>query len=107
MRFLSSFRQVAGRLTGTVVLAGLLAGCGGAGSSSATADAPETIRLDYAYYNPLSLVLKQQGWQRDADLEWSRCMQGTAGCFISSFRQRPIPEPINGEEETLKTVHAL
>jgi sulfonate transport system substrate-binding protein len=44
-----------------LVLLGLLAGCGGA-SGGATAEAPTTIRLDYAYYNPLSLVLKQQGW---------------------------------------------
>ncbi|UOQ65797.1 aliphatic sulfonate ABC transporter substrate-binding protein [Hymenobacter volaticus] len=39
----------------------LLAGCGGAGGET-KATQPETIRLDYAYYNPLSLVLKQQGW---------------------------------------------
>ena len=39
----------------------LLTGCGGA-SSTANTTAPETLRLDYAYYNPLSLVLKQQGW---------------------------------------------
>ncbi len=38
-----------------------LAGCGGSGNGAAAAN-PETVRLDYAYYNPLSLVLKQQGW---------------------------------------------
>jgi sulfonate transport system substrate-binding protein len=44
-----------------LALLGLLAGCNSAGGGT-TADAPTTIRLDYAYYNPLSLVLKQQGW---------------------------------------------
>lgn len=29
---------------------------------------PETIRVDYAYYNPVSLVLKQKGWL-EADLK--------------------------------------
>ncbi|WP_431193490.1 aliphatic sulfonate ABC transporter substrate-binding protein [Trichocoleus desertorum] len=31
-------------------------------SNQAAADRPNTIRLDYAYYNPVSLVLKQKGW---------------------------------------------
>ncbi|NML65942.1 aliphatic sulfonate ABC transporter substrate-binding protein [Hymenobacter sp. RP-2-7] len=58
-----------------LALLGLLAGCGGAGSG-ATAEAPTTVRLDYAYYNPLSLVLKQQGWlekdltQQHVQVEW-------------------------------------
>ncbi|WP_310393879.1 aliphatic sulfonate ABC transporter substrate-binding protein [Hymenobacter sp.] len=52
-----------------------LAGCGGAGNQTATAP-PATVRLDYAYYNPLSLVLKQQGWlekdlaQDNIKVEW-------------------------------------
>jgi sulfonate transport system substrate-binding protein len=56
-------------------LLGLLAGCNSAGGG-ATADAPTTIRLDYAYYNPLSLVLKQQGWlekdlaKQHVQVEW-------------------------------------
>ncbi len=29
---------------------------------AAAQDAPETIKLDYAYYNPSSLVLRRQGW---------------------------------------------
>lgn len=41
----------------------LVAGCGGgAGHDQAAGAAPEVVRLDYAYYNPLSLVLRQQGW---------------------------------------------
>ena len=48
---------------GAFLLVLLLAGCGGgAGSEKAASAAPEVVRLDYAYYNPLSLVLKQQGW---------------------------------------------
>ena len=54
-----------------------LASCGGSGKESAAAAAqPETIRLDYAYYNPLSLVLKQQGWlekdlaKQNIKVEW-------------------------------------
>ena len=30
--------------------------------SLASAQNPKTLKLDYAYYNPVSLVLKQQGW---------------------------------------------
>jgi sulfonate transport system substrate-binding protein len=33
-----------------------------AGASAANAADPAKIRLDYAYYNPVSLVLKDQGW---------------------------------------------
>ena len=52
-----------------------LASCGGSGNKSSTAQ-PEAIRLDYAYYNPLSLVLKQQGWlekdlaKQNIKVEW-------------------------------------
>lgn len=55
----------------------ILTSCGGASSTGAAATtAPETLRLDYAYYNPLSLVLKQQGWlekdlaQQNIKVEW-------------------------------------
>ncbi|UXE61639.1 MAG: hypothetical protein KA717_01260 [Woronichinia naegeliana WA131] len=27
---------------------------------------PEVIRIDYAYYNPVSLVLKQKGWLEES-----------------------------------------
>ena len=52
-----------------------LASCGGSGKETAAAQ-PETVRLDYAYYNPLSLVLKQQGWlekdlaKQNIKVEW-------------------------------------
>lgn len=31
-----------------------------------TANHPDVIRVDYAYYNPVSLVLKQKGWLEEA-----------------------------------------
>jgi sulfonate transport system substrate-binding protein len=57
-----------------------LASCGGnsttSNGSSAQAAQPEAIRLDYAYYNPLSLVLKEKGWleqdlaKQNIKVEW-------------------------------------
>src|SRR5919199_3761574 len=43
-------------LTGALVLGAFLAG------PVAAADRPSTITLDYAYYNPVSLLLKKKGW---------------------------------------------
>lgn len=40
----------------------LVAGCGG----SAAGDTPTEITLDWAYYNPVSLVLKEKGWVEEA-----------------------------------------
>ena len=45
-------------------------------SRSFAAPAPEKIGVDYAYYNPVSLVLKEKGWLEDAlakrgtNVEW-------------------------------------
>lgn len=41
-------------------LVSLLAGCGGTKAS-----APTEIKLDYAYYSPLSLVIKEKGWMEE------------------------------------------
>lgn len=48
------------------------------GSRAATAapiDAPDTVRLDYAYYNPSSLVLRRFGWIEellpDVEVTWT------------------------------------
>lgn len=45
---------------------GLLAGCVAGENANGTADRPGSagvaVRLDYAYYNPESLVIKEQGW---------------------------------------------
>jgi sulfonate transport system substrate-binding protein len=35
-------------------------------ADAAQVDAPDTVRLDYAYYNPSSLVLRRQGWLEEA-----------------------------------------
>ncbi|MBF2047082.1 MAG: aliphatic sulfonate ABC transporter substrate-binding protein [Elainella sp. C42_A2020_010] len=46
--------------------------------STQTAAKPDTIKLDFAYYNPVSLVLKQQGWleqdlaQDGIKVEWTQ-----------------------------------
>ncbi|MDW8060550.1 MAG: aliphatic sulfonate ABC transporter substrate-binding protein [Thermomicrobium sp.] len=65
------------RTTSAALLSGLLAACSGERTTPTTApdassgNAPtvarsrpalDVLRLDYAYYNPVSLVLKQQGW---------------------------------------------
>ena len=49
-----------------IILASFLNGCSGTQSSSTSAKSetakPQKIQLDYAYYSPLSLVLKEKGW---------------------------------------------
>ncbi|WP_200530521.1 aliphatic sulfonate ABC transporter substrate-binding protein [Halorubrum sp. LN27] len=55
--------------TGAAIGGSLLAGCVGGGSS-------RTVTVDYAYYNPVSLVLREKGWMAeafadtDAEIEW-------------------------------------
>jgi len=41
---------------------GLLAGSLALGAGTASAETPERIGLDFAYYNPVSLLIKQKGW---------------------------------------------
>jgi len=45
-----------------LALAVVIAGCG---TSSATSSAVEEVVLDLAYYNPVSLVLKDNGWMEE------------------------------------------
>ena len=45
--------------------------------NTSTATTPGTIRLDYAYYNPVSLVLKEKGW-----LEQDLAKNGCDLCLI-------------------------
>ena len=40
----------------------LLTGCAGEGSAGANAAPSKTLNIDFATYNPLSLVLKEKGW---------------------------------------------
>lgn len=59
-----------------VILASALAGCGGAKQSasapaaggetkSAPGKAPTEIKVDYAYYSPLSMVIRKKGWMEE------------------------------------------
>jgi sulfonate transport system substrate-binding protein len=42
--------------------AALLTACAGEGSGSEAGGAAETLNIDFATYNPLSLVIKEKGW---------------------------------------------
>lgn len=42
--------------------AALLTGCAGEGSGQSAAGATQTLNIDFATYNPLSLVIKEKGW---------------------------------------------
>ena len=49
-----------------------LSACAGENVDAQTAET-DTLRIDYATYNPLSLIIKDQGWledELDADVEW-------------------------------------
>lgn len=58
-------------LTAAVLASALaLTACAG---ENAEADATESLSIDYATYNPLSLIIKEQGWleeELDGDVEW-------------------------------------
>lgn len=54
-------RQILPALVATAAL--LLSGCGGGGDDEANADgSANTLNIDFATYNPLSLVIKEKGW---------------------------------------------
>lgn len=72
-------------LVGMVVL---LAGCG---KETAGKEKVETIKLDYAYYNPLSLVLKEKGW-----LEEDFAKDGIKVEWIHSLGSNKSLELLNG-----------
>jgi sulfonate transport system substrate-binding protein len=67
-------------LIGGVLLAG-----------QAAAAEPETLRLDYAYYSPTSLVLKEKGW---AEEEFGR--DGTKVEWVLSLGSNKALEFLNG-----------
>lgn len=60
-------------LTAAVLVGGLaLTACAGE-SADADTSATDTLRIDYATYNPLSLIIKDQGWleeELDGNVEW-------------------------------------
>ncbi|GAA3327380.1 aliphatic sulfonate ABC transporter substrate-binding protein [Paeniglutamicibacter sulfureus] len=57
----------------------LLTGCAGEGSGGASANEATTLNIDFATYNPLSLVLKEKGW-----LEASLKDQGVTVNWVQS-----------------------
>lgn len=69
------FRTVLAAVVAAVMVTGCVAG-EGAQEQSGSAESPEALRLDYAYWNPLSLVIRDQGWLEDElsgegiDVEW-------------------------------------
>lgn len=71
---------------GLAFLAGLAAG------SPVRAQVPDTITLDWAYYNPVSLVLKQEGW-----LEEELAADGIAVRWVQSLGSNKALEFLNAE----------
>lgn len=65
---------LAGIATGAALLSGCVSGENAAPDAGATDDAADPIagqvlNIDYATYNPLSLIIKDQGWLEDAGVE--------------------------------------
>jgi sulfonate transport system substrate-binding protein len=61
------------------------------GAAVAHAAEPQKIRVDYAYYNPVSLVLKEKGW-----LEQEFAPQGTVVEWVLSLGSNKALEFLNG-----------
>lgn len=53
-------RRPTGVLLALAIGVSLLAGCSAAGAGASTQGG--TLNIDFATYNPLSLIIKQQGW---------------------------------------------
>ncbi|WP_237693136.1 aliphatic sulfonate ABC transporter substrate-binding protein [Rothia nasimurium] len=62
--------------TGTLLLTGCLAGENASTTDASAAAGDATVTIDYATYNPLSLIIKEKGWLETAlqeqgkDVEW-------------------------------------
>ncbi|MGV3246607.1 aliphatic sulfonate ABC transporter substrate-binding protein [Rothia sp. 11254D007CT] len=62
--------------TGTLLLTGCLAGENASTADTSAAAGDATVTIDYATYNPLSLIIKEKGWLETAlqeqgkDVEW-------------------------------------
>jgi sulfonate transport system substrate-binding protein len=74
-------RRTLGLAAGALVAALALSGCSaGEDATAAPADSADAIttpiKLDWATYNPLSLIIKDQGWLEDAgyDVEWTQSL---------------------------------
>ncbi len=66
----------AGAVVASVALSGCVAGEDAPAPAAADAVSDTTIKLDWATYNPLSLIIKDQGWLEDAgyDVEWTQSL---------------------------------
>lgn len=67
---MSFSRKALTALVATAALA--LTACAGENADAETSEA-DSLRIDYATYNPLSLIIKEQGWLEEAldgDVEW-------------------------------------
>ncbi|MCU1545787.1 MAG: aliphatic sulfonates transporter substrate-binding protein [Homoserinimonas sp.] len=65
MKLTTTFSAVALAAVSAVLLSGCVAGEGSAGESKASATeewSSDTLNIDFATYNPLSLIVKEQGW---------------------------------------------
>ena len=78
---MSFLRRTIGLAAGAVVASVALSGCvagedAPAPAAAADAVSDTTIKLDWATYNPLSLIIKDQGWLEDAgyDVEWTQSL---------------------------------
>jgi sulfonate transport system substrate-binding protein len=70
-------RRLSTTLAAVIASAALMTGCvSGEGSSRSDDGTLEVLTLDYAYWNPLSLVIRDQGWLEEdlaeagIDVEW-------------------------------------
>lgn len=69
MKILSTAKPLAA----AAALAMMLTACGSGGAESSS---PDTLTVDWATYNPLSLIIREQGWLEDAladdgiEVEW-------------------------------------
>lgn len=79
-------------LKATAALALALAAAPFAAGQSAAAEALEELRLDYAYYNPVSLVLKEKGWLED---EFAK--DGTSVRWVLSLGSNKALEFLNSQ----------
>ena len=57
---------LAAAVAGTLALSGCVAGENSGGSAAAAGTEGGTLNIDFATYNPLSLVIKDKGWLEDA-----------------------------------------
>ncbi|MDQ1128602.1 aliphatic sulfonate ABC transporter substrate-binding protein [Microbacterium sp. SORGH_AS_0888] len=76
---MSLLRRVTGLAAGVAVAALALTGCvAGEGSSAAPAGSAgtTTLKIDWATYNPLSLIIKDQHWLEDEgyDVQWTQSL---------------------------------